>query len=83
MTLGGEQLLSFAKATEFEDDLYSGLVAPKLASNLLTETWNNGIKSAKKSFKTKFIISNFNSLIMKKENMFLRLYKVYTNKMLI
>lgn len=35
-------MLSFAKTTEFQDDLYSGLVAPKLMSNLLTETWNNG-----------------------------------------
>lgn len=41
-TLGGEQMMSFAKTTEFQDDLYSGLVAPNLMSNLLTETWSNG-----------------------------------------
>ena len=41
-TIGGEKLLSFAKFTDFQDDLYSGLVAPNLKSNLLTETWNNG-----------------------------------------
>ncbi len=41
-TLGGQKMLSFAKFTQFEDDLYSGIVAPKLESNLYTETWNNG-----------------------------------------
>lgn len=41
-TVGGEQLLSFAKFTSFGDDLYSRLVAPELKSGLLTETWNNG-----------------------------------------
>ena len=41
-TLGGEQMLSFAKFTDFEDDLYTVLVAPFFESNLLTETWNNG-----------------------------------------
>ena len=35
-------MLSFAKFTKYGDDLYSGLVAPNLNSNLLTETWNNG-----------------------------------------
>lgn len=46
-TLGGEQLLSFAKTTEFQEDLYAGLVAPTLQSNLLTETWNNGAGTLK------------------------------------
>lgn len=41
-TVGGERLLSFAKFTDFGDDLYSRLVAPELKSGLLTETWNNG-----------------------------------------
>jgi deoxyribonuclease-2 len=41
-TVHGESLLSFAKFSTYEDDLYSGLVAPKLKSSLLTETWNNG-----------------------------------------
>lgn len=42
VTQGGEHFLSFAKFTNFGDDLYSGLVAPNLSSDLLTETWNNG-----------------------------------------
>jgi deoxyribonuclease-2 len=41
-TVHGESLISFAKFTSYEDDLYSGLVAPSLKSSLLTETWNNG-----------------------------------------
>jgi deoxyribonuclease-2 len=42
VTSGGQRMLSFSKFTEFEDDLYSGLVAPSLKSNLYTETWSNG-----------------------------------------
>ncbi len=41
-TSGGEKLLSFAKYTNFEDDLYTALVASTLKSDLYTETWNNG-----------------------------------------
>lgn len=41
-TVGGEKLLSFAKYTSFEDDLYAALVAPYFQTNLYTETWNNG-----------------------------------------
>jgi hypothetical protein len=46
-TVRGEKLLSFAKFTNFEDDLYSGLVAPQIKSDLLTETWNNGAGTLK------------------------------------
>ncbi len=42
VTSGGQKMLSFSKFTDFEDDLYSGLVAPSLKSNLYTETWSNG-----------------------------------------
>jgi deoxyribonuclease II len=42
LTRGGEQLTSYAKFTNFEDDLYAGLLMPSLKSNLVTETWNNG-----------------------------------------
>lgn len=38
----GYNFLSFAKFTNFHDDLYTALVAPKFQSNLKTETWNNG-----------------------------------------
>ncbi len=41
-TSGGEKLLSFAKYTDFGDDLYTALVAPTLEADLYTETWNNG-----------------------------------------
>lgn len=41
-TVGGEKMLSFAKFTNFEDDLYAALVAPHFKTNLYTETWNNG-----------------------------------------
>jgi deoxyribonuclease II len=41
-TIGGERMLSVVKYTNFEDDLYAGLLADQLASSLFTETWNNG-----------------------------------------
>ena len=41
-SLGGIQFTSFAKATKFNKDLYSELVAPTLKTNLLAETWQNG-----------------------------------------
>ena len=41
-TIGGESLLHLAKFTDFAEDLYSGLVATNLRSNLYAETWNNG-----------------------------------------
>lgn len=46
-TVGGEKMMSFAKITEFNQDLYSGLVASNLKSNLFTETWNNGAGTLK------------------------------------
>jgi deoxyribonuclease-2 len=36
------EFLSFAKYGSFAQDLYTGLVAQNLQSNLYTETWNNG-----------------------------------------
>ncbi|XP_073946580.1 uncharacterized protein [Choristoneura fumiferana] len=41
-TLVGRKFLSFAKSAMFNDDLYSGLVAEVLQSDLLVESWTNG-----------------------------------------
>ncbi|XP_022120528.2 deoxyribonuclease-2-alpha [Pieris rapae] len=41
-TLVGRKFLSFAKSAMFNDDLYSGLVAEVLQSDLLVESWMNG-----------------------------------------
>ena len=46
-TKNGEKMLSFAKFTNYGEDLYSGFVAPNLKSELLTETWNNGVGTLK------------------------------------
>ncbi|XP_045773633.1 uncharacterized protein LOC123873024 [Maniola jurtina] len=41
-SLVGRKFLSFAKSAMFNDDLYSGLVAEVLQSDLLVESWTNG-----------------------------------------
>ena len=43
-SLGGRQFTHFGKGRHFNDDLYHGLVAPTLLSNLLTETWQHDRK---------------------------------------
>jgi len=57
-TLGGEKLLSFAKFTKFNDDLYSGLVVQNLNSSLLTETWNNGRGTLDSNCTAKYQVHN-------------------------
>jgi deoxyribonuclease II len=57
-TANGEELLSFAKFTYFGDDLYSGIVASYLQSNLLTETWNNGAGTLSSNCSIKFQVHN-------------------------
>ena len=44
---GGAVFTSYAKARNFGDDLYSGLVAPALSTGLFTETWRNGATDTK------------------------------------
>ncbi|XP_043205328.1 deoxyribonuclease-2-alpha-like [Amphibalanus amphitrite] len=39
---GDATFTSYAKARDFGDDLYSGLVAPTLTTGLFAETWRNG-----------------------------------------
>ncbi|CAI5455529.1 unnamed protein product [Caenorhabditis angaria] len=41
-TAGGYSFTSFAKTKEFNADLYDGIVAPTLKTNLVVETWRRG-----------------------------------------
>jgi deoxyribonuclease-2 len=43
-SLAGNKFVSFAKCKDFGEDLYDGLVAPSLASDLLVESWMHGNK---------------------------------------
>ncbi len=46
-TVGGTVFTVFSKNGEWNQDLYSGLVAPTINSDLTIETWMNGDKSNK------------------------------------
>ena len=61
-TVNGESLISFAKFTSYQDDLYSGLVAPTLKSSLLTETWNNGAGTLKSNCTQEYHVMNIEQL---------------------
>ena len=52
------RFLSFAKFTDFEDDLYTLLVAEQLKSNLATETWNNGAGTLPSNCSLKYSVFN-------------------------
>ncbi|RNA21642.1 deoxyribonuclease-2-alpha, partial [Brachionus plicatilis] len=58
ITRGGEVLLSLSKFTDFQDDLYSGLVAKTLESDLLTETWSNGPGTLRSNCTSKWNVLN-------------------------
>lgn len=57
-TSNGQKMLSFAKFTDFGDDLYSGLVAPHFKSNLSVETWNNGAGTFDSNCSTQYKVHN-------------------------
>lgn len=61
-TLVGRKFLSFAKSSMFNDDLYSGLVAEVLQSDLLTETWTNGPGTLDSQCKGNFQVRNIERL---------------------
>lgn len=70
-TAGGEKMLSFAKFSEFHDDLYSGLVAPNLKTTLLTETWSNGAGTLRSncSTNTEYHVLNIESVRIEAANL--------------
>ncbi|VDN35379.1 unnamed protein product [Cylicostephanus goldi] len=41
-TINGQKFTSFAKSNQFNNDLYDGLVAPVLQTDLIAETWRRG-----------------------------------------
>ena len=61
-TLSGEKFISFAKSSGFEDDLYSGIVAETLQSDVLTETWMNGPGNMPSNCTTKYKVRNIEEI---------------------
>lgn len=61
-TVNNEVMLSFAKFTDFGDDLYSGLVAPYFKSNLSVETWNNGAGTFESNCSTSYKVHNIDQV---------------------
>ena len=61
-SLGGHSFTSFAKAKHFGQDLYFGLVAPNLKTNLMVESWPNGAGKMKSNCDGKFQVENIDAL---------------------
>ena len=63
-TPGGAAFTSFAKARDFGDDLYSGLVAPDLSTGLFTETWRHGATESRlpSNCSTSFPVENVQNI---------------------
>lgn len=57
------RFLSFAKFTNFHDDMYTTLVAPQLKSNLATETWNNGKGTLPSNCTMKYSVFNVEEVV--------------------
>ncbi|VDM48869.1 unnamed protein product [Toxocara canis] len=60
----GVQFTSFAKHKKFEKDIYSELLAPKLRTSLLTETWLNGPGDLPSSCSSTYKVNNIVSVLI-------------------
>jgi len=56
------RFISFSKFTDYMQDLYAGLVAPELKSNLNIETWNNGGGTLPSNCTSDFRVFNIQNL---------------------
>ncbi|XP_067662806.1 plancitoxin-1-like [Haliotis asinina] len=61
-SIQGTPFLSFAKTAAFNDDLYSGFVAPVLQSDLKTETWQDGRGKMKSNCSSSFKVYNVQAI---------------------
>ena len=61
-SLGGDLFTSFAKSKHFGKDLYFGLVAPMLKTNLMVESWPNGAGKMKSACDGKYKVENIDAL---------------------
>jgi len=57
-TLAGKHFTSFAKDKEWNSNLYVDLVAPKLGSDMVFETWQNGIGNMPSNCSEEFSVKN-------------------------
>ncbi|KAG0719615.1 Deoxyribonuclease-2-alpha [Chionoecetes opilio] len=55
---GGKTFTSFAKYKKYNQDLYSGLVAPTLQTDILVESWRNGPHPLPSSCNTTYTVEN-------------------------
>lgn len=59
---GGRTFTSFAKYRNYKQDLYSGLVAPTLETDIAVESWRNGPNPLPSSCNTTHKVENIESL---------------------
>lgn len=57
-TLANKHFISFAKDKAWDDDLYIDWVAPELASNMVFETWQNGVGNMPSNCSKEFSVKN-------------------------
>ncbi|ROT83636.1 deoxyribonuclease-2-alpha [Penaeus vannamei] len=61
----GKRFMAFAKYRKYNDDLYSGLVAPVLKTNIAVETWRNGPHPLPSSCNGSYRVMNVQSVTAK------------------
>ncbi|XP_068209876.1 deoxyribonuclease-2-alpha [Palaemon carinicauda] len=61
----GKTFTSFAKYRKYNQDLYAGLVAPVLETNLVVETWRNGPEPLPSSCNSTYKVENAESILVR------------------
>jgi deoxyribonuclease II len=64
-TLGKNEFVALHKSTYFANDLYSDLIAKHVKSNLLVESWSNGVGTIESDCVTSFSVNNIDQINFK------------------
>ncbi|KAG7166253.1 deoxyribonuclease-2-alpha-like [Homarus americanus] len=62
-SIGGKSFTSFAKYKNYDEDLYSGLVAPVLETEIVVESWRNGPQPLNSTCNVTYKVENVESVV--------------------